>query len=89
MKGPQGRTKSCRPGLDGRQARLITDVCGIPLTVTLTDGDRYDVTQLITLLQAVPPVWGKRDRPRRRPDVVPGDRVYDHDKDRGLVRAPA
>lgn len=29
---------------------------------------------------------GKRGRPRRRPDVVPGDRGYDHDKYRRLVR---
>ena len=29
---------------------------------------------------------GKRDRPRRRPDVVLGDRGYDHDKYRRLVR---
>lgn len=30
---------------------------------------------------------GKRGRPRRRPDVVLGDRGYDHDKYRRLVRA--
>ena len=28
---------------------------------------------------------GKRGRPRRRPDVVPGDRGYDHDKHRRVV----
>ncbi|MBB2912987.1 transposase [Streptosporangium becharense] len=39
------------------------------------------------LLQAVPPVRGKRGRPRRRPEVVPGDRGYDHDKHRRQVRA--
>ncbi|GEB55508.1 hypothetical protein GCM10017674_55140 [Streptomyces gardneri] len=41
---------------------------------------RSDVTQLIPLLQAVPPVRGRRGRPRRRPDVVLGDRGYGHDK---------
>ncbi|MGW5782081.1 transposase, partial [Streptomyces sp. NPDC003863] len=59
---------------------LIIDATGIPLAVTLTGGNRNDVTQLIPLLQAVPPVRGKRGRPRRRPDVVFGDRGYDHDK---------
>lgn len=52
----------------------------------LTGGNRTDVTQLIPLLQAVPPVRGKRGRPRHRPDVVLGDRGYDHDKYRRLVR---
>jgi transposase len=51
----------------------------------LTGGNRNDITQLISLLQAVPPVRGKRGRPRRRPDVVLGDRGYDHDKYRRLV----
>lgn len=58
---------------------------GIPLAATLTGGNRNDVTQLIPLLQAVPPVRGKRGRPRRRPDVVLADRGYDHDKYRRLL----
>lgn len=33
----------------------------------------------------MPPVRGKRGRPRRRPDVVLADRGYDHDKYRRLV----
>ena len=52
----------------------------------MTGGNRNDVTQLVPLLQAVPPVRGKRDRPRRRPSIVLGDRGYDHDKYRRLVR---
>ncbi|GGQ34844.1 hypothetical protein GCM10010140_76160 [Streptosporangium pseudovulgare] len=39
------------------------------------------------MLQAVPPVRGKRGRPRRRPDVVLGDHGYGHDKCRRQVRA--
>lgn len=72
-------------GRTGSKHHLITDATGIPLTATLTGGNRNDVTQLIPLLQAVPPVRGKRGRPRRRPDVVLGDRGYDHDKYRRLV----
>ncbi|MER5409315.1 IS5 family transposase [Streptomyces sp. NPDC002769] len=48
-------------------------------------GNRNDVTQLLPLLEAVPAVRGKRGRPRRRPDLVLGDRGYDHDKYRRLV----
>lgn len=69
----------------GSKHHPITDATGIPLAVTLTGGNRNDVTQLIPLLQAVPPVRGRRRRPRRRPDVVLGDRGYDHDKYRRLV----
>ncbi|GAA1073178.1 hypothetical protein GCM10009663_11400 [Kitasatospora arboriphila] len=64
---------------------MITDANGIPLAFTLTGGNRNDVTQLIPLLEAVPPVRGKQGRPRRRPDVVLADRGYDHDKYRRLV----
>jgi transposase len=44
-------------------------------------------TQLIPLIQAVPPIRGKRGRPRRRPEKLYADRGYDHDKYRDHVRA--
>jgi transposase len=55
--------------------------------VRLTGGNRNDVTQLLPLIDAVPPVRGRRGRPRRRPDTVYADRAYDHDKYRRQVRA--
>ncbi|MGY2085451.1 IS5 family transposase [Blastococcus sp. SYSU DS0539] len=70
---------------------LIRDAGGIPLAVTLTGGNRNDITQLIPLLDGVPPVRGRRGRPRRRPREVYADRGYDHDKywrilrDRGIT----
>ncbi|WP_369251309.1 IS5 family transposase [Streptomyces sp. R41] len=73
-------------GRTGGKHRLITDGTRIPLAVTLTGGNRNEVTQLVPLLEAVPPVRGKRGRPRRRLDVVLADRGYDHDKYRRLVR---
>ena len=51
---------------------------GIPLAWSLTGGNRNDVTQLI------PAAGG--GRPRRRPESVVGDRGYDHDKYRRLLR---
>ncbi|MGW4037759.1 IS5 family transposase [Streptomyces sp. NPDC004778] len=87
--GAKGGSKTGRSPVDrgrtGSKHHLITDATGIPLAVTLTGGNRNDVTQLIPLLQAVPSVRGKRGRPRRRPDVVLGDRGHDHDKYRRLV----
>ncbi|GGU92901.1 hypothetical protein GCM10010502_53070 [Kitasatospora aureofaciens] len=58
---------------------MICDATGIPLAVTLTGGNRNDVTQLIPLLAAIPPIRGKRGRPRRRPKEVYADRGHDHD----------
>ena len=42
--------------------------------------ERHDVTQLVPLVERVPPVRGKVGRPRRRPDIITADRGYDHDK---------
>jgi hypothetical protein len=54
--------------------------------VSLTGGNRNDVTQLLPLLDGIPPVRGRRGRPRRRPDAVYADRAYDHEKYREAVR---
>jgi hypothetical protein len=65
---------------------VITEAHGIPLAVSLTGGNRNDITQLMPLIQAIPPVRGRRGRPRRRPDAAYADRGYDHDKYRRQVR---
>ena len=54
--------------------------------MSLTGGNRNDVTQLMPLIDQIPPVRGKRGRPRFRPDALYADRGYDHDKYRTLVR---
>ncbi len=51
--------------------------------MSLTGGNRNDVTQLMPLIAAIPPVRG---RPRQRPEAVYADRGYDHDKYRRQVR---
>jgi transposase len=55
--------------------------------VILTGGHRNDVTQLIPLIDAIPPIRGLAGRPRHRPRYLYADRGYDHDKYRRLVRA--
>ncbi len=52
----------------------------MPLAITLTGGHRNDVTQLLPLVDGVPPIAGKVGRLRRRPDRLLADRGYDHDK---------
>ncbi|MFC8659971.1 IS5 family transposase [Streptomyces parvus] len=86
LKGAPRRDEAPSSGAGrGSKCHLIIDATGIPLAVSLAGGNRNDVTQLIPLLQAVPPVRGKRGRLRRRPDVPLADRGYDHDKYRRLV----
>ena len=59
----------------------------MPLQITLTGGQRNDVTQLLVLLDGVRPVRGRRGRPRRRADRLLADRGYDHDKYRRALRS--
>jgi transposase len=39
-------------------------------------GNRNDITQMLPLVDAIPPVRGHRGRPRRRPRQLYGDRAY-------------
>jgi transposase len=54
--------------------------------VTLTGGNRNDVTQLLPLLEAIPKIRGTRGRPAQRPARIYADRGYDHDSHRVRVR---
>jgi transposase len=70
-----------------RCGRTTSSRRGTPPAVSPTGGNGDDVTQLIPLLDTVPPVRGPLGRPRRRPDSLHADRGYDHDKHRRLIRA--
>ncbi|MFC9948969.1 IS5 family transposase [Streptomyces pratensis] len=69
----------------GSKHHLIVDRHGTPLAVTLTGGNRHDVTQLLPLLDAIPSIRGMRGRPRRKPRRLYADRGYDFDKYRRLL----
>ncbi|MGW8631954.1 IS5 family transposase [Streptomyces sp. NPDC055793] len=73
-------------GRPGSKHHVIVDRLGTPLAVSLTGGNRHDVTQLIPLLNAIPPDPGRRGRPRNRPKRLFADRGYDYDKYRRLPR---
>ena len=73
-------------GRAGSKHHLLVDATGIPLAFSVTGGNRNDLTQLIPLLDKVPPARGAVGRPRRRPDSGVADRGYDHDTHRRLVR---
>ena len=57
----------------GSKHHLLVDATGIPLAWTLTGGNRNDVTQLVPLVERIPPVRGKPGRRRRRPERVTAD----------------
>jgi len=53
------------------RGRKRAEACGIPLAAAVTGGgNRNDVTQRISLVEAVPPIRGNRGQPRRRPERV-------------------
>jgi hypothetical protein len=89
--GAQGRPKTGPSPVDrrkpGSKHHVITDAGGIPLATALTGGNRHDVTQLLPLLDKVPPIRGIRGRPRQRPDRLYADRGYDYDCYRRQLRA--
>ncbi|MGX1027603.1 transposase [Streptomyces ambofaciens] len=55
--------------------------------MSLTSGNRHDVTQLMPLLDAIPRIRGLVGQPRQRPRRLFADRGYDYDKYRRLLRA--
>ncbi|MFD6693674.1 IS5 family transposase [Micromonospora sp. L5] len=89
--GRQTRPKSGPSPVDrarpGSKHHILTEGAGIPLAVSLTGGNRHDVTQLLPLIDKIRPVrGGVAGRPRQRPDQLFADRAYDHDKYRKAVR---
>ncbi|MFD6464630.1 IS5 family transposase [Streptomyces goshikiensis] len=85
--GPKSGPSPVDRARPGSKRHLIVDGQGIPLAVSLTGGNRNDVTQLIPLLKKIPSVAGLVGRPRKRPDSLLGDHGYDHDKYRRLAWA--
>jgi transposase len=54
--------------------------------VTLTGANRNDVTQLLPLVDAIPPIRGTRGRPLCNPKVIYADRGYDSESHRERLR---
>ena len=77
---PTDRAKS------GSKHHLVSEAQGIPLAVLLTRANANDITQLKALVLKIPPVRGKRGRPRQRPRRLQGDRGYDSEPHRQWLR---
>ena len=59
----------------GSKQHLLVNAQGIPVNVILTEANRHDVTQLLPLVEGVPPIRGKRGRPLKKPRSVQADRA--------------
>jgi len=90
VRAPSGRAKTGPNPTDrrklGSKHHLVTDAHGVPLAAILTGANRHDVTQLLPLLDKIPPVRGKPGRPRQRPAQVQGDRAYDSEPHRRAIK---
>jgi transposase len=88
--GEKGGSKTGPSPVDrarpGSKQHLIVDATGIPLAWSLTGSNRNDIEQLLPLVEAVPAVAGRVGRPRQRPASVVGDRGYDSDRHRDVLR---
>ncbi len=85
-RGPKSGPSAVDRARPGGKHHIITDGQGIPLAVSLTGGNRNDVTQFLPLLDTIPALAGTVGRPRRRPGTLFADRGYDHDTYRRLLR---
>jgi transposase len=66
----------------GSKHHLATDASGTPVATTLTGANRNDVTQLVPLVDKIPPIGGKVGAPLQKPEAAMADRGYDSDPHR-------
>jgi transposase len=70
----------------GSKHHVMTDAQGIPLSTTVTAANVAEVTQVFQVLANMPPVGGKPGPKREKPDQLQGDRGYDSEPVRKLLR---
>lgn len=69
-KNPTDRAKK------GTKRHLVVDGKGVPLAVRITGANRHDSVEAMNLVDDIPPIPGRRGRPRRKPKALYGDRAY-------------
>jgi transposase len=77
---PTDRSKS------GSKHHVMTDAHGVPLNATVTAANVNEVNQVLQVLTTMPPVGGKPGPKRELPDRLQGDRAYDSEPLRMLLR---
>jgi len=79
-KNPTDRAKK------GTKRHLVVDGRGTPLAVRITGANRHDSVEALPLLDDIPPIRGRRGRPRRKPRAAYGDRAYGTPRNRQELR---
>jgi len=69
-KNPTDRAKK------GTKRHLLVDGKGTPLAVRITAANRNESLEAMNLVDDIPPIRGRRGRPRRKPKALYGDRQY-------------
>jgi transposase len=70
----------------GTKHHVIVDGNGVPLEVQVSGANQADINQLLPLVANLPAVRGKPGRPRSRPAKMYGDRGYDCEPARTILR---
>jgi transposase len=76
-------------GKSGSDYHVVVDRNGIPLAIRLAAANAPDATQLIPLVDTIPPIIGPRgkpSRPRKRPAKLHADKAYDSSSLRRALR---
>ena len=73
-------------GKSGSKHHLMTDAQGVPLAATVTAANVNEVTQVGNVLADLEPVGGKPGPDRQKPERLQGDRGYDSEPVRQLLR---
>ena len=76
-------TDRARPG---SKHHILVDANGVPVSAIVTGANRNDATQLLPLVDAIPPMRGVRGRPLQKPKVIYADRGYDSETHRQKLR---
>jgi transposase len=73
-------------GKSGSKHHVMTDAQGIPLAATVTAANVNEVTEALHVLTGMPPVGGKPGPKREKVDRLQGDRAYDSEPLRRVLR---
>jgi transposase len=78
--------KPGRPRKRGSKYHLLVERGGVPLAAAVSAANTPDAQLLEPVVDAVPPVKGRRGRPRRRPVKLHTDKAYDSTASRRALR---
>jgi transposase len=73
-------------GKSGSKHHVMTDAQGVPLAAKTTAANVPEVTQALHVLTSMPPVGGKPGPKRQKPKRLQGDRAYDCEPLRQVLR---